>query len=202
MTDMQYREIEGCTMAYVEAGEGDPIVFLHGNPASSNLWRNVIPHLAGLGHCLAPDLIGMGDSDKLPDSGPHSYTFVEHHRSLDALLNALGVRRRVTLVVHDWAPPSASTGRTATATRCAAWPTWRHLWHRPLRVTGGGRRNTNQTVMERRSSSGAPADVALLAPRASHDIIGGQRISGGGTRQRPVAHRVGVDWTSHARRRG
>src|SRR5215207_6828903 len=102
MTDKQYREIEGCTMAYVEAGEGDPIVFLHGNPASSNLWRNVIPHLAGLGHCLAPDLIGMGDSDKLPDSGPHSYTFVEHRRYLDALLNALGVRRRVTLVVHDW----------------------------------------------------------------------------------------------------
>jgi haloalkane dehalogenase len=102
MTDKQYREIEGRTMAYVEAGEGDPIVFLHGNPTSSYLWRNVIPHLAGLGHCLAPDLIGMGDSDKLPDSGPHSYTFVEHHRSLDALLNALGVRRRVTLVVHEW----------------------------------------------------------------------------------------------------
>ena len=102
MTDKQYREIEGRTMAYVEAGEGDPIVFLHGNPTSSYLWRNVIPHLAGLGHCLAPDLIGMGDSDKLPDSGPHSYTFVEHRRSFDALLNALDVRRRGTLVVHDW----------------------------------------------------------------------------------------------------
>src|SRR5215212_3691029 len=92
------------------------------------------------------------------------------------------------------APPSASTGRTATATRCAAWPTWKHLWHRPLRAIGGGGRNTYQTVMERRSSSGSLADPSLLAPRASHDLIGGQRISGG-THQRPVAHRVGVDWT-------
>jgi haloalkane dehalogenase len=89
-------------MAYVEVGEGNPIVFLHGNPTSSYLWRNVIPHVAGLGRCLAPDLIGMGDSDKLPDSGPQSYTFVEHRRYLDALLEALGVRQRVTLVVHDW----------------------------------------------------------------------------------------------------
>jgi haloalkane dehalogenase len=68
----------GRTMAYVEVGSGDPIVFLHGNPTSSYLWRNVIPHLQEFGHCLAPDLIGMGDSEKLPDSYSGSYTFVEH----------------------------------------------------------------------------------------------------------------------------
>jgi len=61
-------EVLGHTMAYVAVGEGDPIVFLHGNPTSSYLWRNVIPHLQELGHCIAPDLIGMGDSDKLPDT--------------------------------------------------------------------------------------------------------------------------------------
>src|SRR5262249_6619140 len=89
-------------MAYVEVGDGDPIVLLHGNPTSSYLWRNVLPHLQPLGRCIAPDLIGMGDSDKLPDSGPGSYRFVEHRRYLDALLEVLDVRERVTFVVHDW----------------------------------------------------------------------------------------------------
>jgi haloalkane dehalogenase len=89
-------------MAYVEVGKGDPIVFLHGNPTSSYLWRNVLPHLQSLGRCIAPDLIGMGDSDKLPNSGPGSYRFVEHRRYLDALLEVLDVRERVTLVIHDW----------------------------------------------------------------------------------------------------
>ena len=98
----QRRQVLGREMAYVEAGQGDPIVFLHGNPTSSYLWRNVIPHLEPLGRCIAPDLIGMGDSDKLPDSGPGSYRFVEQRRYLDALLEALDVRERVTLVVHDW----------------------------------------------------------------------------------------------------
>ncbi len=74
-------DVLGRRMAYVEQGAGDPIVFLHGNPTSSYLWRDVIPHLTGLARCIAPDLIGMGDSDKLPDSGPGSYRFVEH-RSL------------------------------------------------------------------------------------------------------------------------
>jgi haloalkane dehalogenase len=95
-------EILGRTMAYVEVGTGNPIVFLHGNPTSSYLWRNVIPHVQDLGRCIAPDLIGMGDSDKLPDSGPNSYTFVEHRRYLDALLERLGVREHATFVVHDW----------------------------------------------------------------------------------------------------
>jgi haloalkane dehalogenase len=98
----QRRRVLGRQMAYVEVGEGDPIVLLHGNPTSSYLWRNVLPHLQPLGRCVAPDLIGMGDSDKLPDSGPGSYRFVEHRRYLDALLEALDVRERVTLVVHDW----------------------------------------------------------------------------------------------------
>src|SRR5262244_206368 len=98
----QRRRVLGREMAYVEVGEGDPIVLLHGNPTSSYLWRNVLPHLQPLGRCIAPDLIGMGDSDKLPDSGPGSYRFVEHRRYLDALLEALDVRERVTFVVHDW----------------------------------------------------------------------------------------------------
>ena len=98
----QRRLVLGSEMAYVEIGEGDPIVLLHGNPTSSYLWRNVLPHLQPLGRCIAPDLIGMGDSDKLPNSSPGSYRFVEHRRYLDALLEALDVRERVTLVIHDW----------------------------------------------------------------------------------------------------
>src|SRR5215475_6819050 len=92
----QRRQVLGREMAYVEVGNGDPIILLHGNPTSSYLWRNVLPHLEPLGRCIAPDLIGMGDSDKLPDSGPGSYRFVEHRRYLDALLEALDVRERVT----------------------------------------------------------------------------------------------------------
>ncbi len=100
--EKQFADVLGSRMAYVEVGEGDPIVFLHGNPTSSYLWRNIIPHVAHLGRCLAPDLIGMGDSDKLPNSGPGSYRFVEHRRYLDALLDRLGVTDNVTLVIHDW----------------------------------------------------------------------------------------------------
>src|SRR5271169_6148952 len=98
----QRRRVLGSEMAYVDVGEGDPIVLLHGNPTSSYLWRNVLPHLEPLGRCIAPDLIGVGDSDKLPDSGPGWYRFVEQRRYLDALLEALDVRERVTLVIHDW----------------------------------------------------------------------------------------------------
>ena len=98
----QRRRVLDREMAYVAVGQGDPILFLHGNPTSSYLWRNVIPHLQPLGRCVAPDHIGMGDSDKLPNSGPGSYRFVELRRYLDALLEALNVRERVTLVIHDW----------------------------------------------------------------------------------------------------
>ena len=86
-------------LAYVDTGAGEPIVFLHGNPTSSYLWRNVIPHVAGLGRCLAPDLVGMGDSGKAPAG---AYRFADHARYLDAWFEALGLARNVVLVVHDW----------------------------------------------------------------------------------------------------
>jgi len=95
-------EVLGHQMAYHERGAGDPIVLLHGNPTSSYLWRNVVPHLEASGRCIVPDLIGMGDSQKLADPGPTSYRFVEHRRFLDALLDSLGVHENVTLVIHDW----------------------------------------------------------------------------------------------------
>jgi haloalkane dehalogenase len=93
-------------MAYFDSGpvEGTArtFLFLHGNPTSSYLWRNIIPHVRGLGRCVAPDLIGQGDSDPLDDVGPDSYTFVEHRAWLDALLDALDLGDEVVLVVHDW----------------------------------------------------------------------------------------------------
>ncbi len=95
-------DVLGVPLAYVEAGEGDPIVLLHGNPTSSFLWRDVLPALEGRGRCIVPDLLGMGDSGKLARSGPGSYRFADHRRHLDALLERLGVRERVVLVVHDW----------------------------------------------------------------------------------------------------
>lgn len=95
-------EVNGLNMAYVERGEGDPIVFQHGNPTSKYLWRNIIPHAEPHGRCIALDLIGMGDSDKLPNSGPERYTFAEHRTYFNAALEALGVTENVTLVVHDW----------------------------------------------------------------------------------------------------
>ncbi len=98
----KFATVHGKQMAYIEEGTGDPIVFLHGNPMSSYLWRNIMPHLAGKGRLIAPDLIGMGDSDKLDNSGPDSYTFAEHCTYLFALLEQLGVTENVTLVIHDW----------------------------------------------------------------------------------------------------
>jgi haloalkane dehalogenase len=89
-------------MACVDVGSGAPIVFQHGNPTSSYLWRNVIPHLADQGRCIAIDLIGMGDSDKLPESGPDRYGFLEHREYFDGALEALGVTDDVTFVIHDW----------------------------------------------------------------------------------------------------
>jgi haloalkane dehalogenase len=86
-------------MAYVDTGQGDPIVFLHGNPTSSYLWRNVIPHLEKIGRCLAPDLIGMGQSGEAPGG---SYRFLDHSRYLDAWFDLLDLRENITLVIHDW----------------------------------------------------------------------------------------------------
>ena len=96
-------EINGRKMAYIDEGEGDPIVFLHGNPTSSYLWRNVMPHVEGLGRILAPDLIGMGDSEKLPaNDGPERYNFQVHYEYLKGFLEAVGATENVTLVIHDW----------------------------------------------------------------------------------------------------
>jgi haloalkane dehalogenase len=98
----KYIEVHGQLMAYVEQGQGSPIVFQHGNPTSSWLWRNILPQLADVGRCIALDLVGMGDSAKLPDPGPTRYTLAEHQRYFDGALAALGVTERVTLVLHDW----------------------------------------------------------------------------------------------------
>lgn len=102
--EKKFCNVNGYSMAYVESGDdtADPIVFLHGNPTSSFLWRNVMAPLESLGRLIAPDLIGMGDSDKLNSSGVDSYTFLQHADFLDGLLECVGVSENVTLVIHDW----------------------------------------------------------------------------------------------------
>ena len=100
--DISYRKhisVLDTSMAYVDVGEGDPIVFLHGNPTPSYLWRNIIPHVLPLGRCLAPDYVGMGNSGSAPNG---SYRFVDHRRYLDAWFEALGLTKNIILVVHDW----------------------------------------------------------------------------------------------------
>ncbi len=97
--------VNGYQMAVVDEGEGDPIVFLHGNATSSYMWRNIMPHWEGRGRLIAIDNIGQGDSDKLKDTGDHSYTLAEHRIYLDGVLDALGVTANVTLVMHDWGGP-------------------------------------------------------------------------------------------------
>ncbi len=98
----RFVQVRGKRMAYVEMGDGEPIVFQHGNPTSSYLWRNIMPHLADQGRCIAVDLIGMGDSDKLDDPGPQSYRYVEQRDYLFAAWEALNINDRVTFVIHDW----------------------------------------------------------------------------------------------------
>lgn len=100
--EKQYRTVNGKQMAFHERGEGRSVVFLHGNPTSSYLWRNVIPAVAEHARCIVPDLIGQGDSDKLDDTGPESYRFVEHRLYLDGLLDQLELGDDVVLVIHDW----------------------------------------------------------------------------------------------------
>jgi haloalkane dehalogenase len=100
--DASYRKrvcVLDTDMAYVDVGEGDPIVFLHGNPTPSFLWRNIIPYALPFGRCLAPDYVGMGNSAPAPDG---SYRFVDHRRYLDAWFDAMGLTKNVILVVHDW----------------------------------------------------------------------------------------------------
>ena len=95
----KYVAVRDTEMAYVDIGSGPPIVFLHGNPTSSYLWRNIIPQVEGLGRCLAPDLVGMGQSGKNPSG---SYRFVDHVPYLDAWFDAVGVAENATIVGHDW----------------------------------------------------------------------------------------------------
>jgi haloalkane dehalogenase len=97
-----YATVKGRRMAYVEYGSGDAIVFQHGNPTSSYLWRNIMPHCEGLGRLIACDLIGMGDSDKLENSGPNRYTYAEHHDYLFALWDQLNLGDKIIMVLHDW----------------------------------------------------------------------------------------------------
>ncbi|WP_437869820.1 haloalkane dehalogenase [Sorangium sp. So ce363] len=94
--------IEGHEMAYVDQGMGEPVVFLHGNPTSSYLWRNILGPTSARRRCLAPDLIGMGDSDKLPETGRQAYGYATHARFLDAWFDAVVPAEPVVLVVHDW----------------------------------------------------------------------------------------------------
>ena len=102
-TTQQFAKVNGKRIAYLEAGAGDPIVLLHGNPTSSFLWRNIIPELEGCGRVIAPDLIGQGDSEKLPASeGPDRYSFEVAFDYLDGLLRELDANQNVTLVIHDW----------------------------------------------------------------------------------------------------
>jgi haloalkane dehalogenase len=99
---LQYKEIAGSRMAYVDEGQGDAIVFAHGNPTSSYLWRNVMPHLEGLGRLVASDMIGVGASDKLSPSDPDRYNYAEQRDYLFALWDALDLGDNVVLVLHDW----------------------------------------------------------------------------------------------------
>lgn len=98
----KFIDIDGLEMAYHESGEGDPIVFLHGNPTSSYLWRNIIPYIRTYGRCIAPDLPGMGESGKLINSDDGSYRFVEHRYYLEAFLNRLGIDNNIIFILHDW----------------------------------------------------------------------------------------------------
>ena len=98
----KYIDVLGKQIAYVEMGDGDPIIFQHGNPTSSYLWRNILPQLQGLGRCIAMDLIGMGDSEKLEDKGNMTYSYDTHKKYFDGFLDAIGVESNATLVIHDW----------------------------------------------------------------------------------------------------
>ena len=98
----KYIDVLGKQIAYVEMGDGDPIIFQHGNPTSSYLWRNIMPQLQSLGRCIAMDLIGMGDSEKLEDKGNMTYSYDTHKKYFDGFLDAIGVESNATLVIHDW----------------------------------------------------------------------------------------------------
>src|SRR5262252_9310973 len=124
----KFLEINGRRMAYIDEGEGAPIVFAHGNPTSSYLWRNVMPACRGLGRLIACDMIGMGDSEKLPDSGPDRYTYAEQRNFLFALWKKLGVDTGIHFVQED--SPEQIGQALAAFVRSL-----RSLWH-SKRITG------------------------------------------------------------------
>lgn len=100
--EKKFKNVLGKKMAYIDEGNGDPIVFLHGNPTSIFLWRNIIPYLEGQGRLIAIDMIGMGDSEKLDNTKDGSYSLAENTKYTAALLEALNVNKNVTLILHDW----------------------------------------------------------------------------------------------------
>jgi len=123
----RFADVSGKRMAYVEQGIGEPVfLFLHGNPTSSYLWRNVMPEVAEIGHCVAPDLIGMGDSDKLDDPGPLTYRFATHRdflwRFIDAVIGPSGRSSWSSMIgARHW----VSTGPTTIAAGLPASRTWK-----------------------------------------------------------------------------
>jgi haloalkane dehalogenase len=143
----QYRTILGKKMAYIDEGKGDPIVFLHGNPTSMYLWRNIIPHLEGRGRLIAIDMIGMGDSEKLDATKDGNYSLEENSKYTFALLEALGVHENVTLVLHDWgsgvgfnwanqhqSAVKAIAFMEAIVTPFPTWDDFPHELHEPIRA--------------------------------------------------------------------
>src|SRR6266508_6828068 len=172
-------------IAYVDSGAGEPTVFLHGNPTSSYLWRNVIPHVDGLGRCLAPDLVGMGDSGRSPGG---AYRFVDHARYLDAWFDALGLLRNVVLVVHDWGSALGFhwARRHPERVRGVAYPTWRRSSDRSRGRSGRGwRARSSRRCVEQRakrwssrrtcSSSGSSRRASCAASRRKRWRATGRR---------------------------
>ena len=94
--------VQSKKMAYVDEGEGQPILFIHGNPTSSYLWRNIIKVLVKKNRCIAPDLIGMGDSDKLDNPSQKNYSLKEHIKWFDCFINSINIDKKIILVIHDW----------------------------------------------------------------------------------------------------
>jgi haloalkane dehalogenase len=109
--ELKYRDVNGSRMAYIDEDEGDEIVFAHGNPTSSYVWRNIMPHLERLGRLVAADMIGIGGSDKLHPSDPDRYRYAEHRDYLFALWDALDLGDGVVFVGHDWGAPRVRVGQ-------------------------------------------------------------------------------------------
>ena len=113
--DLERITVLDSEMAYIDEGEGAPIVFIHGNPTSSHIWRNVIPHVEDLGRCLAPDLIGMGESGVMPSG---TYRYEEQADYLDAWLDGVGATEGVIFVLHDWGGALGYNRGLAFSTTC------------------------------------------------------------------------------------